>query len=156
MTPPQVVQKTDRSNLAFISSGPIPPNAGDLLGGTRIFSLLSLGAEVFDIIIIDSPPLLGLTDTQLLASAAAATIFVAGAGQSRRGTIQNALRRLQLARVTPVGIVLTKFDNKAMGYGYEYAYGYNYTYQADGNAQGTPINAGAAANGPKIAASAAE
>lgn len=134
-TPPQVVQKTDHSNLAFIASGPLPPNAGDLLGGTRIFSMMSVGAEIFDLIVIDSPPLLGLADAQLLANAAAATIFVAGSGQSRKGMIQAALRRLQLARVTPIGVVLTKFDTKALGYGYGYGYEYGYGAEANGGRQ---------------------
>jgi succinoglycan biosynthesis transport protein ExoP len=125
-TPPEILQKTDYDNLAFIASGPLPPNAGDLLGGTRIFSLLKIGSEVFDLIVIDSPPLLGIADAQLLASAAAATVFVVGAGQSRKAAIQGALRRLQLARVTPIGLVLTKFDIKAAGYGYGYGYAYAY------------------------------
>ena len=158
-TPPQVLQKTDHNNLAFIASGPLPPNAGDLLGGTRIFSMLSVGSEIFDLIVIDSPPLLGLADAQLLANAAQATIFVAGSGQSRKGMIQAALRRLQLARVTPIGIVLTKFDNKALGYGYAYGYGYRLRlcFPGDADPNAPPI---AASEGrprkPKITASAAE
>jgi polysaccharide biosynthesis transport protein len=156
-TPPQIVQHTDNPNLTFIASGPLPPNAGDLLGGTRIFSMLSVGAEVFDLIVLDSPPLLGLADAQLLASAAAATIFVAGAGQSRKGMIKSGLRRLQLARVTPIGIVLTKFDNKVLSYGYEYGYGYGYTYQPDANGRSTPLPDGdARSRKPKLAQTAAE
>lgn len=74
--PPDVIQKTDYPNLAFMASGPLPPNAADLLSGTRIYSLISLGSEVFDLIIFDAPPLLGLADAQLIASATAATVFV--------------------------------------------------------------------------------
>jgi capsular exopolysaccharide synthesis family protein len=85
--PPEVIQKTDYPNLAFMASGPLPPNAADLLSGTRIYSLISLGSEVFDLIIFDAPPLLGLADAQLIASATAATIFVVGAGDQRRGMI---------------------------------------------------------------------
>ena len=70
-----------------MASGPLPPNAADLLSGTRIYSLISLGSEVFDLIIFDAPPLLGLADAQLIASAAAATLFVVGAGDQRRGLI---------------------------------------------------------------------
>ncbi len=54
--PPEVIQKTDLPNLAFIASGPLPPNAADLLAGTRIFSLISLGSEVFDLIIFELAP----------------------------------------------------------------------------------------------------
>ncbi|MGO9474888.1 MAG: GumC family protein [Rhodomicrobium sp.] len=124
--PPEVVQKTDHPNLGFMASGPLPPNAAELLSGTRLFSLISLGSEVSDLIIFDSPPLLGLADAQLLAGTVAATIFVVGAGGTRKGMIRSALRRLQLARITPIGAVLTKFDPRSVGYTYGYGYGYGY------------------------------
>ena len=93
-TPPEAMQKTEIPNLAFIAHGPLPPNAADLLGGARLHSLLSIGSEVFDLIVIDGPPVLGLADAQLLSSAAAATIFVVGAGQARTGLVRGALRHL--------------------------------------------------------------
>jgi capsular exopolysaccharide synthesis family protein len=126
--PPEVIQKTHYPNLAFMASGPLPPNAADLLSGTRIYSLISLGSEVFDLIIFDAPPLLGLADAQLIASATAATIFVVGAGDQRRGMIRSALRRLHLARVNVLGSVMTKFHAKTVGYAYSYSYKYSYGY----------------------------
>ena len=93
-TPPEAMQKTEVPNLAFMASGPLPPNAADLLGGARFHSLLSIGSEVFDLIVIDGPPVLGLADAQLLSSAAAATIFIVGAGQARPGLVRGALRHL--------------------------------------------------------------
>jgi polysaccharide biosynthesis transport protein len=130
--PPDVMQTTDVANLAFIASGPLPPNAADLLGSARVHSLLSIGLEVFDLIVVDGPPVMGLADAQLLSSAAAATVFVVGAGQMRTGLVRGALRRLQLSRGAIVGAVLTKYDAKAAGYGYGYghAYGYGYGYGA--------------------------
>ena len=71
-----------------MASGPLPPNAADLLSGTQIFSLISLASEVFDLIVFDSPPLLGLADAQLLASAVAANVFVVGAGDKGKGIIR--------------------------------------------------------------------
>ncbi len=126
--PPEVIQKTEYPNLAFMASGPLPPNAADLLSGTRVYSLISLGSEVFDLIIFDAPPLLGLADAQLVASATAATVFVVGAGEQRKGMIRSALRRLQLARVSVLGSVLTKFHPKTVGYAYAYSYKYSYGY----------------------------
>src|SRR5262249_523294 len=73
--PPEFLQKTDLPNLAFLASGPIPPNAADLLGSSRFLSLLSGGLQVFDLMVIDSPPVMGLADAPLLSSAVAATIF---------------------------------------------------------------------------------
>jgi capsular exopolysaccharide synthesis family protein len=126
--PPEVIQKTDQPNLMFMASGPLPPNAADLLSGTRIFSLISLGSEVFDLIVFDAPPILGLADAQLLASASAATIFVVGAGDKGRGIIRASLRRLQMSRATVLGAVLSKFDPKSVGYTYGYGYGHGYGY----------------------------
>ncbi len=136
--PPEVIQKTNHPNLAFMASGPVPPNAADLLSGTPIYSLISLGSEVFDLIILDSPPLLGLADAQLLASAVAATVFVVGAGDQRKGIIRSSLRRLQLARVTLIGAVLTKFDPKTVGYAYAYSDKYGYGHDG-GYSYGKPI-----------------
>ena len=128
--PPEVIQKTNQPNLMFMASGPLPPNAADLLSGTKIFSLVSLGSEVFDLIVFDSPPILGIADAPLLAGATAATVFVVGAGEKSKGIIRSALRRLQISRVTPIGAVLTKFDPKTVGYAYGYGYGYGYSGEA--------------------------
>jgi polysaccharide biosynthesis transport protein len=125
--PPEVLQQTDTPNLAFMASGPIPPNAADLLGTSRLLSLLSVGLEVFDLIVVDSPPVMGLADAPLLASAVAATIFIVGAGQVRTKLIRAAVRRLQVSRATLIGTVITRFDVRhSYGYGYGYAYGYGY------------------------------
>jgi polysaccharide biosynthesis transport protein len=127
LSPPEVIQNTVTPNLTFIASGPLPPNAADLLGSARMLSLLAVGVEVFDFIIIDSPPVMGLADAPLLSSMAAATIFVAGSGQVRTGLIRNAIKRLLFARGSVIGAVITKFDTRhEVGYGYGYGYGYSY------------------------------
>src|SRR6267378_5046057 len=126
LSPPEVIQDAGFRNLAFIASGPLPPNAADLLGGARMHSLLSVSMEIFDLVIIDSPPVMALADAPLLSSVAAATVFVASAHQVRIGLIRNAIKRLQFARGCVIGTVFTKFDAKRDGYGYEYGYGSGY------------------------------
>jgi capsular exopolysaccharide synthesis family protein len=128
--PPEVIQKTNQPNLLLMTSGPLPPNAVDLLSGTKLFSLVSLGSEVFDLIVFDSPPILGIADAPLLAGATAATVLVVGAGEKSKGVIRSALRRLQISRVNPIGVVLTKFDPKTVGYAFGYSYGYGYSGEA--------------------------
>lgn len=127
-SPPEAFQETDNPNLAFMASGPLPPNAADLLSGKRLFTLLSVGLEVFDLIVIDGPPVLGLADAQLLSNAASATVFTVAAGQARAGLVRGALKRLQLARSPVIGQVITKFDARLAGYGYGYGYGYGNGY----------------------------
>lgn len=127
VAPPDVIRSTAVSNLAFLPSGQLPPNAADLLGGTRMRSLVSVGLEVFDLIVIDCPPMLGLADAPLVCSTTAATLFVVGAGQTRKGMVISALRRLQLAKCRLVGVILTHYDprtgGEAFGYGGHYGYG---------------------------------
>ncbi|HEU4379959.1 MAG TPA: polysaccharide biosynthesis tyrosine autokinase, partial [Hyphomicrobiaceae bacterium] len=65
-TPPETFQATAIGNLAFMASGPLPPNAADLLASSRLLSLLSVGLEVFDLILLDGPPVMGLADAPLL------------------------------------------------------------------------------------------
>ena len=127
-TPPEAMQSTETPNWAFMASGPLPPNAADLLGSSRLHSLLSIGSEVFDLIVIDGPPVLGLADAQILASAAAGTVFIVGAGQVRPALIRTSLRHLQLSRASVIGAVLTKHDARAYGYGYGYGYGDGHGY----------------------------
>jgi capsular exopolysaccharide synthesis family protein len=127
-TPPEVMQSTETPNWAFMASGPLPPNAADLLSSSRLYSLLSIGSEVFDLIVIDGPPVLGLADAQILASAAEGTVFIVGAGQVRPALIRTSLRHLQLSRASVIGAVLTKHDAKAYGYGYGYGYGDGHGY----------------------------
>jgi succinoglycan biosynthesis transport protein ExoP len=131
--PPELLQKTDIPNLAFLASGPLPPNAAELLGTSRFLSLLSVGLQVFDFIVVDSPPVMGLADAPLLSSAVATTIFVVGAGQVRTRLIRAAVKRLQLARASLIGTVITRFDAlSSYGYGYGYGgYGYGGYYGAE-------------------------
>ena len=117
-TPPEAFQATSLPNLAFMSSGKVTSNAADLLAGARLFSLLSTGLEVFNLIVIDGPPVVGLADAPLLSSAASASIMVVGAGQVRSAMIRTALGRLRYARGNVIGTVLTKYDAKRAGYGY--------------------------------------
>ena len=122
-SPPETFQRTEIATLAVMASGPLPPNAADLLASPRLFSLLSVGLEIFDLIVLDGPPVMGLADAPLLSSATAATLFVVGAGQARSWAVRGALKRLQYSRGTIIGAVLTKYDAKNAGYGYGYGYG---------------------------------
>jgi polysaccharide biosynthesis transport protein len=137
-TPPELLHATDLPNLAVMTSGPAPPNAADLLGGARLHSLLSVGLEVFDLIVVDSPPVMGLADAPLLSSAVEATIFVVGAGQVRKRVIRAAIKRLQFARATLIGTVITRFDPRS-SYGYGYGHDYYHGYGHDHGVSAEPV-----------------
>ena len=129
--PEEVVQSTDTEGLVVMAAGPLPPNPAELLAGPRLMSLLSLGMESFDIVVIDGPPIMGLADAPLLSSMARATLLVVAANETRRTTAKIALKRLYFSRGNVIGALLSKFDARATGYGYGYGYG-DYDYSSYG------------------------
>lgn len=124
------IRQTDTDGLAFMSSGHLPPNAADLLGSPHLLSLLSESQEIFDLVIIDGPPVLGIADALLLSNAAEGTVFAIGSGVARGGAVRSALKRLELSKCPVLGAVVTKYDAKAARYGYGYNYEYGYGYGA--------------------------
>jgi Mrp family chromosome partitioning ATPase len=94
----------------------------------QLSSLLTVGLQVFDLIVVDGPPVMGLADAPLLSSAVSATVLVVSSGETRKGLAVASIRRLQQARAHLIGSVLTKFDARTAGYGYGYGYGYGSGY----------------------------
>ncbi|MFN3856361.1 MAG: GumC family protein [Caulobacter sp.] len=123
-----VIHKTEQPGLCFIPSGPLAPNPAELLVASRLHALLAQAGEHFDLVVLDGPPVLGLSDSPALAYAAAATIMVVESAKTRRGMARAALGRLRLGQARMLGVVLTKFRAKVAGYGYGYGYDYAYTY----------------------------
>ncbi|WP_353204007.1 polysaccharide biosynthesis tyrosine autokinase [Sphingomonas sp.] len=134
------ITQTSVPNLFLLPSGPIPPNPVELLGGMRLREVLAEAEGIFDIVIFDSPPVMGLADAPILASVVDASIFVVQAGRIRRPAALRALARLEQAGARVVGGVITKFDLKGASYGYGYGYGYGYSY---GQKQIKSVEAGA-------------
>ena len=123
-------------NLSLITSGPIPPSPTELLASGRLKALLAEGNQHYDVVVIDSPPVLGLADAPLMSALVGGVIFVVEADRSRHGSLRSALRRIASMRAVMLGSVLTKFDpfkrnNRYYSsyYGYEY-YQYQYSYEA--------------------------
>lgn len=122
-----LTQTTAQENLLFIACGPLPPNPAELWGGDRLRQFLIDAREEFDHVIIDGPPVLGFADAPLLAAVVSGTLFVVETRGTRRGQARGALRRLNVGRAHLLGVVLTKFNAKAVTYGgYDYAYDYHY------------------------------
>lgn len=127
----ELIQATDQPNLSFIPCGPLPPNPAELLAGATIRAMIAEAEANFDLLVIDGPPVMGLADAPLLASAVAGTVLVIEAGQTRRGLAKAALRRLALGNARILGGILSKFNVRSAGYGYGYGYGYAYAYSYD-------------------------
>ena len=116
------------SGLGFtaMSAGPIPPNAAELLTGSRLVVLIERLLETYDHVVIDSPPVMGLADAPLIANRVEGVIYVVESHGIRSRQVKTALARLDAARAHVFGAVLTKFNQHKAHYGYGYDYGYSY------------------------------
>ncbi len=137
-TPAQIVQRTQVKGLWTITTGPIPPNPAELISGGKMLDLLDQGEERFDMVIVDSPPVLGLADSLILANMSRTTVLVVDSGVTRRGAVEGALKRLRGAQANILGAVLTKYGQGGSGYGYDYNYSYNY-YRYEGEEGEQPL-----------------
>ena len=120
--------ETGHEGLWVVPAGPQPPNAAELLTGPRLEFLVERLLEQFDHVILDAPPVIGLADAPLVASAVESVIYAVEARSIQAGTVRIALGRLATAQANVIGVVLTKFDARrsSLGYGYDYSYGYGY------------------------------
>ncbi len=135
----QVVQADGMPNLDLITAGPIPPNPVELLSGEALARAIA-ALSVYDVIVLDSPPVMGLADAMLYAHAADGVVFVIESGQTRTAQVKGALRRLAAVGAPLTGVLLTKFDIRTAGYGY----GYDEYYAYRDNAPNAETSVGAA------------
>ena len=121
-----VVQPSGTRGFAAVTAGKTPPNPAELLAGEGLEKTIKTAVELFDHVIFDSPPVLGLADAPLIARAAEGTVFVIEAARTRSSQARHALDRLTAVRAHILGAVLTKLDSRSEGYGYGYGYSYKY------------------------------
>lgn len=121
--------------FSAMASGPIPPNAAELLTGNRLPLLITRLLEQYDHVVIDSPPVMGLADAPLIASRVEGVIYAVESHGIRATLVKTALARLTGANANIVGSVLTKFESKKAHYGYGYEYGYGYGRATDPGAK---------------------
>jgi capsular exopolysaccharide synthesis family protein len=119
------VVETQHANLSLLPSGPLPPNPADLLSTQRIRKIIAEATELFDLVVIDGPPTLGLADAPLLAAAAGNVLFVIESGRTRTRAAIEALNRLEATGTHLLGAALTKASDTIGTYG-SYGYGYGY------------------------------
>jgi capsular exopolysaccharide synthesis family protein len=124
------IQQSATPNLSVLMAGQIPPNPAELLATGAIDRILSKATGLYDHVIIDGPPILGLADAPLLARTVEATVLVVESGRTRATQARHAVERLLAVRAHVIGAVLTKFDMRNSGYGYGYGYNYDYGYAA--------------------------
>lgn len=112
-------------NLSVLPSGPAPPNPAELVGSERMAELCKELAVRFKHIVIDSPPVLVVTDATVMAGLVDGVVLIAESGKTHRAGLMRTRAILENAGAQILGVVLNKLDFSKEGY---YGYGYGYYY----------------------------
>ena len=131
-----VVTPTQIPNLFAIQCGPIPPNPSELLSSDLMRQFLEQAPQKFDYVVLDSPPVLHVTDARILAAQVEAVILVAHGASTPREAVKHAKQHLQQVNANIIGVVLNNVDFSSLGYNYyyrhyrgsRYGYGYGHGY----------------------------
>lgn len=114
------VNKTDENNLYVLPSGPIPPNPSELLGSKSMINLMEKVLEEFDLVIFDTPPVLAVTDAQILGNICQGSILVVSGGKTEKDSLIKTKELLTGTNGKLLGVVLNnkKADKKSSYYYY--------------------------------------
>ena len=125
-----VIKTSEIKNLYYITAGTNPPNTADVLGSNAMKRFLMEMKEFFDIVIIDSAPIVAVIDTEILSKVIDGTILVVSSDKTEKKLMTDAFNLLKKDKESFLGTVLNNFKYKS-GYGYYYKY-YN-NYSSNGN-----------------------
>lgn len=120
-----VIQETQVPNLSLILSGPTPPNPSELLGSDRMKHLIHEIRARFAFVIFDSPPVMAVTDSIVLAANADGVVLCVHGGQTARDVVQRAAERLRQSNIPVLGAILNNLDLQQYGYSFKKTY-YDY------------------------------
>jgi capsular exopolysaccharide synthesis family protein len=125
-----VIQETQVPNLSLILSGPTPPNPSELLGSDRMKHLIHEIRAKFAFVIFDSPPVMAVTDSIVLAANADGVVLCVHGGQTPRDIVQRAAERLRQSNIPVLGALLNNLDLQQYGYSFKKSY-YDYYDEED-------------------------
>ena len=113
-----LIQNLPIQNLSLLPSGPIPHNPAELLSSQRMKEMLHILADIYDHIVIDSPPLVSVTDPVVLSTLVDAVLLVVRSGRTTRDVVQHSCLELSRVGANVHGVVLNNFDLRRERYGY--------------------------------------
>jgi len=124
-----VIQETVVPHLSVVLSGPTPPNPSELLASDRMKHLIHEIRTKFAYVIFDSPPVLAVTDSIVLAASADGVVLCVHGGQTPRDLVQRSAERLRQSNIPVLGAILNNLDLQQYGYTFRKSY-YDY-YDSD-------------------------
>lgn len=116
------VRETAVPGLLVITGGPIPPNPAELVGSKRMKRLIEEVSQQYDVVLIDTPPIVAVTDAAILAQEVDGVILVLASGEVNKDFAQRAKEQLDKVDAKILGAVLNKADMKTSEYYYYYYY----------------------------------
>jgi tyrosine-protein kinase Etk/Wzc len=137
-TPEECTHETEVENLSFITSGPIPPNPGEIIMTEKYQNFIKELKQKYDFIIIDTPPIGIVTDAMMSYQMADYPIYVTRSEVSPKAFIEHINDFAESSKLKNLSIVLNGIEggNSNYGYGYKYGYGYRYGYSRYGYGYG--------------------
>ncbi|MFQ5525872.1 MAG: GumC family protein [Thermoanaerobaculia bacterium] len=123
--PESLCLATSQKDLFLCPAGPHPPNPSELLASERMNSFLEFASKEFDFVIVDSPPVLAVTDAVLIGGKCQGTALCFRAHKVERASVHACRNRLQLSDVRILGAVLNRYSPSRSGYGGKYDYYYD-------------------------------
>ncbi len=118
----EIVRATTVEGLSILTSGPIPPTPSELLGSKKMKSFLAKAAQEYDVVLVDAPPVIAVTDASVLAPLVDGVVLVARAGETRIDMIKDAKSQLEKASARIIGVVLNEVKMHGEDYRYYYYY----------------------------------
>lgn len=113
--------KIYRNKLFIMTAGIIPPNPSEMLSSNKLRDFLQRVSQQFDMVIIDSPPVMAVTDAQILSTITDGVILVVASGETEKAMAIKAKESLKKVNANILGVVLNKFKEKnSRGYHYGY------------------------------------
>jgi polysaccharide biosynthesis transport protein len=125
-----VIRTTIIDGLSFMSAGSLPPNPTELLGSERMAQIAAMVAHEHDVVIIDSPPVMPVSDALLLAAVVDGVVLVVNSLKTSKHHVKMACAKLEYARAKIFGVLLNEIDLKHPGYGH-YSHYYNHYTKSD-------------------------
>lgn len=119
---------TSVENLHILPAGTLPPNPAELLGSPRAREVFQGLRDHYDVVVIDTPPVLLASDAAIIGSLVDGMLLVVRAGQTGRHAAEQAVRQLRTVGANVLGVVLNDPDAKIPTYDSSYGYGYGYGY----------------------------
>ncbi|MBW9148482.1 CpsD/CapB family tyrosine-protein kinase [Clostridium sp. CM028] len=110
------IQKTEITNLYILASGTKLPNPAELLGSAKMKNLIEELKEIYDFIILDTPPIILVTDAQILAQYTDGCLLVISSGEAERDSVIKSKGLLEKVNAKILGVVINKLDLKKSGY----------------------------------------